>query len=217
MTEQMKRLLRLDLQTFAENPEDATGGKEDETLDETLDGKESDKGGGDDVTPEENPEDEPDETPDEDKKFSQAELDRIVKERLDRKEKQAEKERERIRKESEKKSFEENEEYKKLADSYKEELDEIKKAIVDTSKEKALIKAGYSEDQIDRYLKYVGGETDDEISQSVEALVADVPPTPKRTYADPSTGNGQKGAPKKKDGEEVGKTMYDRIKNKIRK
>jgi hypothetical protein len=107
----------------------------------------------------------------------------------------------------------ENEQYKELAEQLQSELDEIKKAALNAKKESLLAKAGYTEEQIAKYAKYVEGETDEELEQSVEDLLKDIPPRTK-TYADPHVYNGRKNEPKKTDLKDKGKSMYQRLKEK---
>jgi hypothetical protein len=116
------------------------------------------------------------------------------------------------REEAERKRLEEEGKYKEIAESLQAKLDAIQGDALKAKKEALLVKAGYTEDQVAKYLKYVDGSNDDELTQAVEALKADIPPKPR--YADPGVGNGAKQEPKKTDLQEKGKTMYQRLKEK---
>lgn len=195
-----KFLLPLKIQYFAEED------KKDETkIDET---------GTNDIDENKNTEGE---TGQEDKQaesktFTQEDIDRIVKERLDREKKKRDEAVQKERDEAERKRLEEEGKYKEVAEKLQAELDAIKGDALSAKKESLLAKAGYTEEQITKYLKYIDGTNDEELSESVEALKADVPPTPK--YADPHVNNGTKIEPKKTDLQETGKSMYQRLKEK---
>lgn len=124
--------------------------------------------------------------------------------------------------EAERKRLEENQEFKSLADEYKAELEKLKedarKAEILGKKTQLLAKAGYTPEQVERYAKFVDGETDDEMQAAVDLLKQDVPPTP--GYVDPkSTGNSSRQSPPPKDKEEKGRSYFQRLKaeGKIRK
>jgi hypothetical protein len=190
-------LLKLNLQKFADNP------PQDPPTDPPTDG-------GDE------PGDKPtDGAPDkgaEPKTFTQEQLDAIIADRLARERKKREDAEKALRDDEERKRLADNQQYKDLADKLQAQLDAIKGDALGAKKEALLAKAGYTQDQIEKYVKYVDGETDEQLSEAVEALKADIPPKPK--FADPSPGNGGKQEPKKTDLHEKGKTMYQRLKEK---
>ena len=214
----MEKLLRLNLQTFASADNGSAGTKEvvndDDVQDDTKggdgDGVITDDNQTDDVKGDDTTDDKKDE-----KLFTQEDVDRLIKKRLERREEKAKEEQERVRKEAEKEKLKENEEFKELAESYRAELDEMKAQVIENQKEQALIKQGFSEDQVERYLKYIDGSDKEEIEQSVKELSQDI--APKRNYVDPSAGNSAKGKQPKLDDTEIGTSMYEKIKNKIRK
>jgi hypothetical protein len=190
-------LLKLNLQRFADNPpQDPPTDPPTEVVDdpgENPTGGAPDKGA-------------------EPKTFTQDQLDAIIADRLARERKKQEDAERKIREEAERKKLEENEEYKTLATKLQEQLDAIKGDALGAKKEALLAKAGYTQDQIEKYVKYVDGETDEQLSEAVEALKADIPPKPK--FADPSPGNGGKQEPKKTDLHDTGVSMYQRLKAK---
>lgn len=193
------KLLRLNLQFFAE---DNQGEENNDTQneDQTNEPEGQEDGGG---------EPEKHETP-EDKAFTQEDIDRIVKERLDRERKKREEAIEREREEAERKRLEENEEYKDLADKYRKELEDIRTDALKAKKESLLAKAGYSEEQIGRYAKYLDGDSSEDLNASLEALKKDIPP--KKNYADPKPNNGTKQEPAKRDLTDKGKSNFQRLK-----
>jgi hypothetical protein len=192
--------LRLDLQYFSEEPAEP---KDPDPVDPPAEPNDPEpKTGGD---PEPNPEG---------KTFTQAEIDRIVKERLERDRKKREAEAEKEREAAEKKRLEEKEEYKELYEKLQKEREADRLAAIESKKESLLAKAGYDESQVERYTKYLSGETDEELHASLESLKADVPTKKEKQYGDPSPGNGSKQPPKKKDLEEKGRSVVQRLKAK---
>lgn len=136
---------------------------------------------------------------DEPKTFTQEELDRIIADRLAReRKKQKEKaEQERLKEEG----------------KYKELYEKTQQALIATKKAALLKDAGYTEEQVELFTNLLQGETDEELTASLEKLKAANPPF-KRNYVDPSEGNGRKQTPPKKDAEEAGKTLFQRLKEK---
>lgn len=198
-----KRKLILDLQHFADKDE----GEESQTSEENKEGNNEEH-------TQEGGESQQEEQTQGDKKFTQADIDRIVQDRLARERKQQEEKEEAVRREEEQKRLEENEEYKELAKSLQEQLDKQREAVINTQKESLLTQAGYSDEQIALLKDTVQGESADEIKESVEKLKSVIPA--EKPYVDPSTGNGAKEKPSKKDGYDVGATAFERIKNKLR-
>lgn len=98
--------------------------------------------------------------------------------------------------------------YKELYEELQNELAETKKASVESKKKTILAKEGYSEEQIGKLLKLVDGDTDEEINKSVEELKTTFPT---KTYVDPSMNNGQRKKPDKVDGEDIGRSAFDRL------
>ena len=201
--------LRVNLQHFAEdegNDDDNPSDGDNDTGDDDNDDQgENDTGGNPDNTT--------------DAQFTQEDIDRIVKERLDREKKKRDEAVEKEREEAERKRLEENEQYKELADKLQKQLDEKERevekrhqATIETKKESLLAKAGYDESQVERYKKYLVGDNDEQLSESLENLKADIPP--KKQYGDPSPGNGSAQKPSKTDLNEKGKTTFQRLKEK---
>lgn len=146
--------------------------------------------------------------------LTQEQLDAIIEGRLERERKKQAEKLAAEKQEAERKRLAENEEFKTLAEQYKAELEKIKedarKSEINSKRTTLLMKAGYNEEQIARYGKFVEGETDEEMEASVELLKKDVPPTPK--YVDPNAGNGSRQTPAPKDKEEKGRSLFQRLK-----
>jgi hypothetical protein len=150
----------------------------------------------------------------EEPKFTQAEVDRIIKERLEREKRKREEALERERQEAERKRLEEQEQYKELCEKLKAELAEKEAKALEASKRALLAQAGYTEGQVNRYVKYITGNTEEELKASLEELKADIPP--KTAYVDPSVMNPPIHKPKQESGYDYGKSLYERIRGKKR-
>lgn len=159
---------------------------------------------------------EPVKTPngDDEPKYTQAQINQMIQDRLKREREKQEQKLAEEKAEAERKRLEENQEFKSLADQYKAELDRLKedaqKAEKDSKRTKLLMKAGYNEEQIERYSKFVDGDDDAAMEAAVEQLKKDVPPTPK--YVDPNAGNSSRQTPAPKDKESKGRELFQRLK-----
>lgn len=108
------------------------------------------------------------------------------------------------------------ESYVKKSEELDAKLAEFKAVKVDEVKRETLRNLQYSEDQIERYSRYIDGETAEEIKQSAFKLMSDVPP--KDSFGDPSPLNGTKQRPtgnSQSKFEEIGKRAYERVKHKL--
>jgi|SRR5690625_1489852 len=182
--------LRLNLQFFSDE-EETDEIEDDET--EDVEDKEKDS--------------EKDTTEDGDKSFTQEDVDRIVEARLAR-------ERKKLKEAEEKEKKKEQGKYKELYEETQTQLKEIKRKSLLTT---AMMREGYSEDQIERYSKYVEGEEEEEIEESIKELVDDiVPEGAKETKesAEPGAYPPNKKEAKTKDGTDYGRQAYERIKNR---
>lgn len=164
---------------------------------------------------------EPNNGGDPEKRFTQADLDRILKERLDRAERKAEEQRTKEREEAERKKLEEQNEFKSLYEKTQAELEQIRKdaelAKLEAVKTNLLASAGYTGEQLERVRKYVVGVNEEELTRSLEELKQDIPP--KSGGVDPSVNNPQKQQPPQKDLADEGRSIYERLKatGKIRR
>lgn len=112
--------------------------------------------------------------------------------------------------EARRKELVEQNKFEEIAKDLEAQLQTHKEDALVAKKHAMLAKAGYSEEQIERYAKFVVGDNDDELKKSLDELKADV--SPKKGYVDPSAGNGAHQLPAKKNPEELGKTAYQRLK-----
>lgn len=107
------------------------------------------------------------------------------------------------------KELQEQGKYKDLYEALQEEFNSFK-AEKTSDKIKGLLKeAGYKDEQVERLNKLVEGETEDEILQSIEDLKITFPT---KTYVDPSPDNRKRQTPASVDGEDIGQSMFDRLK-----
>lgn len=70
-----------------------------------------------------------------------------------------------------------------------ERLNGFKTSKLDADKREVMKQANYSDEQIERHIQHIKGDSVDEIEQSVEALKNDFKPANMITYADPSLSN----------------------------
>ena len=116
--------------------------------------------------------------------------------------------------EKERKELEEREEYKTLYEQAVQQAETAKQEAIAIKKSALLTNAGYSEEQVKLLSKLVEGEDEESISESIKLLQATIPV--QDNYADPSLLNGAKDKPETVGPEEHAKSIYERIKNKIR-
>lgn len=154
---------------------------------------------------------------DDEPKFTQEQVNAFIQDRLARERKKQEDKQKEERDEAERERLKEEQKYKDLADKLQEQLDEQKKLAQSQQKEALLVSAGYTEEQVGLLKELVKGESVDDMKTSIEELKKTFSPKP--DYVDPSAGNGKKGKPEKKDGSDVGKSAYERLKDlgKIRR
>lgn len=181
--------LKLNLQFFSEKDKTKTDDDEDKTETDEPTDTDVDEGDNDEGSGGEEP------------KFTQADLDRIVKERLAREKRKAEEEAEKRRKEEEG-------EYKELYETSQKEFAEFKRK---NTVETLMLKAGYTEEQVGRYAKFVDGDEESDIKASLDVLIEDIPPTTVERR-EPGAGPRIKQEPTPKDGVEYGKELLSRIK-----
>lgn len=101
---------------------------------------------------------------------------------------------------------------KKIEELQQDNEQKVKEALADALNAKKvalLVKAGYADEQVERYSRFIVGESDEELTKSIEELTADVPPKPK--YVDPNPMNGERGKPEPVDSEEKGRSLFQRL------
>jgi beta-glucosidase-like glycosyl hydrolase len=125
---------------------------------------------------------------------------------------------ERQQSEAETKRLEEENRFKELYEQSQARIAEIeaqaKAAELLAKKQSLLLEAGYPADKLADVLGFIAGDDEETVKASVERFKSVAPPTP--AYVDPAAGGGGRQQPEQKDGTEISKTVYDRIKNKIR-
>lgn len=151
----------------------------------------------------------------EEKQFTQADIDRIVKERLDRDRKKSEAKAEQEKAEAAKKLLEEQGEYKELLEATKAELEALKaeqeKRERDSSIKSSLKASGLTDEQVEAHFQWVEGSVkeDSDVEDVVKRYVDTLNIT---TNVDPSGGFGKTSKPGPKVDEDAGKDLLDRVK-----
>jgi hypothetical protein len=147
-------------------------------------------------------------------KFTQDDIDRIVKERLEREKRKRDEALKQQQDEAERKRLEEEQKYKELYEKLQGDLEAQRATALQVRKEALLAQAGYSEEQAKTLVKLIEGDDDEALKSSLEGVKALFPPTKEKPYGDPNPGNGGKQVPKKKDLEDKGRSVYQRLKAK---
>jgi hypothetical protein len=146
-------------------------------------------------------------------KFTEEEVNRIVKDRLKREKEAREKAEEEARKREEGK-------YKELLEERERELEKLRKeaqdAKLDAKKTDLLSGAGYAPEQLAFARKNLEGETDEELAASLESLKAVFPPKTDEGIGFPNKGNGSRKPPKEADGYDAGRELAKRVLEKKR-
>lgn len=96
-----------------------------------------------------------------------------------------------------------------------ERLNEFKNVHIEKMKRKQMKASFYSEEQIEKYIDHIEGETLEEIDRSISELAEKIHPKGDN-FADPSPFNGRSAKPKTVDFEDLGRQAFERIKDKIR-
>lgn len=86
-------------------------------------------------------------------------------------------------------------------------------SVLDKKREE-MRKFNYNDEQVEFYLPHIDGVTAEEIRDSVFQLTSEIPP--QDNYADPSLMNGERVKPATADYGEIGKKVFERVKDKIR-
>lgn len=105
-------------------------------------------------------------------------------------------------------------EYREKIAALDKQLAEIRSDKLNNAKLTAMINAGYTVDQIDRYKSHITGESEAEIEESLAEFRQQIPPA-HNPYVDPLTPmNGQRSRPLPTDDTEIGREMFKRLKEK---
>lgn len=156
-----------------------------------------------------------DETPDDskggEKLFTQADIEKIIGERLVRERKQAQEK-------ADKERLLEDEKYKDLYEKSEQEkadlLSQVENEKIDRKKTELIVAAGYDPKQFDFIRSILHGNDEAELIAALDVVKENVPPVSDPGYADPSLGNGFRAKPTPKKDSEYGKELYDRIRKK---
>lgn len=146
-------------------------------------------------------------------KFTQAELERIVGERLAREKAKAEKAVADAKAEAERKKLEESNEYKALYEQSQARIAEIeaqaKAAELHAKKQSLVLAEGYSADNLTDILEFINGNDEEEIKASIERFKKVSPPKP--LPVDPSVSGGSRQTPTQKDGSDYGRELFKKV------
>lgn len=105
------------------------------------------------------------------------------------------------------------ESYRSKIEQLDERLAELKTDKTMNIRRKAMEDARYSSEQIERYAKFIEGETEEEARLSVMRL--DIPAAG-GSYINQTPMGGGDGKPRRRDGKEVGRNAIQRVLDKIR-
>lgn len=196
MDKREKLFYGLDLQFFADGGEDKGGEPENEPT-ENQENVGSDEGG----TGE--------------KQFTQEDMNELAakvrRQEKEKREKLAEEERERLRKEE----LEQNNEYKTLLEEAQQTIAQYEQKEKALEREKSinekLVSKGLTAEQIQRYSKYIHGESDEEIDASIESVYEDFVVIQENLNGDPSAGFGVSRKPEPTSDEDYGRELFKSI------
>lgn len=145
--------------------------------------------------------------------YTQADIDRIVGERLAREKQKAEKAVEEAKAEAERKRLEESNEFKALYEQSQARIAEIeaqaKAAELLAKKQSLLLEAGYPADKLADVLGFITGDDEETVKASVERFKSVAPPTP--AYVDPAAGGGGRQQPEQKDASDYGRELFKKV------
>lgn len=150
--------------------------------------------------------------------YTQADIDRIVGERLAREKQKAEKAVEQAKAEAERKKLEEAQEYRALYEKTQAELEQVrtaaKQAELDALKRQLLSEAGFKSEEIAESIGFITGDDEETVKDAVERFKRVAGPR----FVDPAaTGTGTRRQPESKSADDVAADMYARIKDRIRR
>lgn len=101
-------------------------------------------------------------------------------------------------------------------DKLDERIEQHYSSLVESRKIEAMKRFNYSDEQVEKYSKYLEGETIDEIRHSALKLIDDIPPADENYLGDPSLNNGATSKPRTRDVRDIGKEAFQRVKQRIR-
>lgn len=114
--------------------------------------------------------------------------------------------------ESERKALEEQNDFKTLYEQAQVQIEANKADALKAKKDAQLIQAGYSAEQVEVLRGTIGGETDEEITKSIEAITNAIPP--KKDYIHQTSLGGGDSKPTPKGNNGLGLSLYERVMGK---
>lgn len=149
-------------------------------------------------------------------KFTQADLERLIGERLAREKAKTQKQIDDAKAEAERIKLEEANEYKALYEAEKARVAEIEAQAqaerLATKKQSLLLEAGYPADKLADLLDFVTGEDEEAVKASVEKLARVAPP--KAPPIDPAVSGGGRQQATQKDPKDFGRDLFKSITKK---
>lgn len=113
---------------------------------------------------------------------------------------------------TERKALEEQNDFKTLYEQAQVQIEANKADALKAKKDAQLIQAGYTAEQVEVLRVSIGGETDEEITKSIEAITNAIPPQQNHIDPTPLGGGDSKPTPKGNDG--LGLSLYERVMGK---
>lgn len=149
-------------------------------------------------------------------KFTQADLDRLVGERLAREKAKTEKAVAEAKADAERKQLEEQNDFKALYEQSQARVAEIeaqaKATELNAKKNALLLDAGYSTDKLPDLLEFITGEDEEAVKASVEKLVRVAPP--KAAPIDPAVSGGNRQQATQETLKDKGRKRFDELRSK---
>jgi len=148
--------------------------------------------------------------------YTQADIDRIVGERLAREKQKAEKAVEQAKAEAERKKLEEAQEYRALYEKTQAELEQVRTAArqaeLDALKRQLLSEAGFKSEEIAESIGFITGDDEDAVKDAVERFKRVAGPR----FADPaSMAAGQRQQPSQKTATDYGRELFEKRRKKL--
>lgn len=101
------------------------------------------------------------------------------------------------------------EHYQAKIEALDEQLNEYRAESITEKKREEMRAMNYTDEQIERYIDHIEGETDADIKESVFKIALEIPP--RDNFGDPGLMNAAKDKPKTVDKEDVGRSAIRRI------
>ena len=147
---------------------------------------------------------------------TQAEIDAMIKDRVAREKRNAEKAVEQAKAEAERKKLEEAQEYRALYEKTQAELEHVRTAArqaeLDALKRQLLSEAGFKSEEIAESIGFITGDDEDAVKDAVERFKRVAGPR----FADPaSMAAGQRQQPSQKTATDYGRELFEKRRKKL--